>query len=211
MSKVYDENVLVFDVKILSEVTRIPINGIRFYASDYLDAIFSQKNSSRVKMLDRNIAERCETWLQIIPYILVRSTSESGECKYLGYQRGKSGGENRLHEKYSIGVGGHINDVDAVYDNGLNVQMTIVNNIRRELKEEINLPLSMNAQPLAVLHDMVNEVGRVHFGIVFIFDTNNEMVQAMEDCIEMPEFFTVEELKNMNLENWSSLIVKELL
>lgn len=213
MTKKYNENVLVFHADILSAVNQRPIHGLAFQANDYLDAICDERNASRVKMLDRNVAETCELWKQLIPYIVVRHTTESGESKYLVYRRGKSGGENRLHDKYSIGVGGHINDLDLTqYNDGqLDVVMTIIENIKRELREEVRLPLTLNAQPLAVIYDNSNAVGRVHFGIVFIFDTNADTALAVEDCIEKPEFLSVEELKNLNLENWSRLVVDRLL
>src|SRR4030095_16162199 len=57
--------------------------------------------------VERAVAERTPSWKQIIPYTLV----QCGE-RVLLTRRTKGGGEARLHDKHSIGIGGHINPVD---------------------------------------------------------------------------------------------------
>src|SRR4030042_1667445 len=53
----------------------------------------------------REAAEKDPILKQIIPYGVIRSM----EGKVLTYRRTKSSGEGRLHNKASIGIGGHIN------------------------------------------------------------------------------------------------------
>jgi hypothetical protein len=54
--------------------------------------------------VERARAETSPQWKQVIPYSLV-------ECdgRILVVRRLRKGGESRLHEKHSIGIGGHIN------------------------------------------------------------------------------------------------------
>ena len=53
--------------------------------------------------------EKNYNFIQMIPYIILRDIDrETGAVKYLTYKRGKKGAENKLHDKFSVGVGGHI-------------------------------------------------------------------------------------------------------
>src|SRR2546428_6002852 len=52
--------------------------------------------------------EEDASFKQIIPYLIVRHRG-----RLFLVQRSTEGGETRLHGKYSIGVGGHINRGDA--------------------------------------------------------------------------------------------------
>lgn len=59
------------------------------------------------------LREHCETdpdVQQLVAYIVIRDNT--GRC--LHYRRGKAGAESRLHDKRSLGFGGHINGVDAL-------------------------------------------------------------------------------------------------
>src|SRR2546425_13221371 len=57
--------------------------------------------------------EEDASFKQIIPYLIVRHRG-----RLFLVQRSTEGGETRLHGKYSIGVGGHINpgDVEGAHD-----------------------------------------------------------------------------------------------
>src|SRR5256886_14965862 len=56
----------------------------------------------------RATVEQDSSFKQIIPYLIVRHAGRLFLC-----QRSTQGGEGRLHGKYSIGVGGHINRRDV--------------------------------------------------------------------------------------------------
>ena len=58
--------------------------------------------------MERDYAERRPELKQVIPYGIVTC-----EERVLLVRRTKGGGEARLHDKLSIGIGGHINPVDA--------------------------------------------------------------------------------------------------
>ena len=62
----------------------------------------------------RDEAETDPSWKQIIPYLLLRD----GE-RILLMRRTKAGADERLHDRYSIGVGGHINPEDNDVAGGL--------------------------------------------------------------------------------------------
>lgn len=61
--------------------------------------------------LDRSAAEIDPSHKQLIPYVVVRD----GPATFLMH-RTNAGGDPRLHGRASIGVGGHLNPVDAGVD-----------------------------------------------------------------------------------------------
>ena len=70
----------------------------------------------------RGEMERDRSWKQVIPYLVLRDGS-----RYFLMRRTKAGGDARLHDLWSIGVGGHLNPGDGDLAGGL----------RREWAEEV--------------------------------------------------------------------------
>jgi len=69
-----------------------------------LEAPLLQKIEREGFFIERPRAEEDPTYRQIIPYALVRYRG-----RYLLMRRTQGGGEARLHNRYTLGVGGHIN------------------------------------------------------------------------------------------------------
>jgi len=148
---------------------------------------------------DRGPAEEDPTHKQIIPYALFHF-----QGKFLNYARGKSGGEARLHAKRSLGIGGHINPVDTRKDNlGMDTYMA---GVEREIEEELNISGTHTQKIVAILNDDSNEVGKVHLGVVHLFELDSNDVTANEDAIADLKFSSIEELQGDmrdSLESWS--------
>jgi predicted NUDIX family phosphoesterase len=118
---------------------------------------------------------------QIIPYGVV----VHGDAVFL-LRRSRRGAESRLHERYSLGVGGHINppDVEGVCDGGGFAERgrTIVDRaFRREVIEELALGGSFSILVAGVLNDDSEPVGRVHFGIVYWVHSSTAEVKVREE------------------------------
>src|ERR1035438_1998705 len=94
---------------------------------------------------------------QIIPYVLIEHRG-----RILAYQRTAKGNESRLHNKYSIGFGGHINDTDLQPQSNI-----LYTGMLRELNEEVYLPTLSGLQLLGCINDDASLVGQVHLGVVF--------------------------------------------
>lgn len=165
-------------------------------------------------MLDRNIVENEPRLLQLITYTII-----SSEGKYLVYRRGKSGGEERLHSLYSIGIGGHVNMEDVCNAMGRTAKTGSATDpiwqcMVRELREELNMPdemkISMTALP--AIYDDSSDVSKVHIGVSSIINMEKQdMVTPKEDCIEDMQWLTLEELQSdvwkSKLESWSNIAV----
>ncbi|HDS30664.1 MAG TPA: phosphoesterase, partial [Firmicutes bacterium] len=115
--------------------------------------------------IERTVAESDPSFRQVIPYVLIRHNGT-----YLTVTRHKTQGEERLHDKMSVGIGGHINPVDDetgdILDSGL----------KRELSEELAVddpPGFHDLEPLGLICDDTDDVSKVHVGIVLRWDVSN--------------------------------------
>lgn len=144
--------------------------------------------------MDRPKAEADSSFKQLIPYAVVRF----GE-KIACYRR--SGDEKRLHELFSIGVGGHID----IEDEKGSVVDTIIYGLSRELKEEFADFSDESAEIsfLGVINSEDSEVSSVHLGMVFEIKTTKQFQPGAE--LTGFDWATLDELKTRNLENWSAL------
>ena len=90
---------------------------------------------------------------QIIPYLVLRDRE-----RYFLMRRTRAGGDARLHDRWSIGVGGHVDRGDEGLAGGL----------RREWHEELVADFEPTFTPYALLNDDTTEVGAVHLGVVIL-------------------------------------------
>ena len=176
--------------------------GLNFDVPRYLPPILARENNFFVP---RSRAELDPGLKQIIPYVVL---SHAG--RILHYVRGKKGGEQRLVAKGSIGIGGHLNDADEnlfSYD-----QRSYLAGVRREVEEELILQSGYQNHIRALLNDDSTEVGKVHLGIVHVFELDSSQVTKREAVITQLGFLTPEELRARRdkLETWSQLCLDQL-
>ncbi len=103
----------------------------------------------------RGDAEHDPDWKQVIPYLLMRD----GERLFL-MQRTGAGGDARLHDLWSLGIGGHLNPEDG----------DVLDGLRREFHEEMVADWDPQPRLIGVLNDDDVLVGQVHVGVVFEAD-----------------------------------------
>ncbi len=136
---------------------------------------------------------------QVIPYLIVRH----GARLFL-FQRSAAGGEPRLHGKYSIGVGGHVNKKDVT-----DARDAVTEGMRRELEEELRLEGAWRARPVGVLNDDTNPVGRVHFGLVHVVEVERPGIAVREAETLSGRLASLAEVRAVRgqMETWSQLIL----
>ncbi|MDA7623471.1 hypothetical protein OAG03_02070 [Akkermansiaceae bacterium] len=196
------EEILVISRQLFDELGSF--QGIKTDVDGYLQAILDPANNF---FMDRGKAEDDPSFKQIIPYALFHH-----DGKYLHYTRGKSGGESRLHAQGSVGVGGHINPVDERAD-PLG-KATYLAGVEREIDEELNITGGHQNRIVGLLNDDSNDVGKVHLGVVHIFDLESEDVTSAEDALANLAFQSSEDLTGKlhgSLETWSRFCVDELI
>lgn len=175
-----------------------------------IDSTAVNIESKDVVIMQRALLETNPKFRQLIPYVVVKQGD-----KYLAYERSKSGGESRLHNLFSIGIGGHVDAVDAVYnDNGVfQLTDTLRTGMYRELHEELGLTeidfLGMTT--IGYLSKDVTPVDEVHLGIVLVAEVHADLViTSKEDALNLAGFLTANELAKLNLESWSETVVDHL-
>ena len=162
---------------------------------------------SNVSFRPRAEVETDPEFKQLIPYMIFCYTDAEGQLHIFRYIRGKGMGEGRLHNKISIGVGGHIAKEDNI--SGSDVYRT---GMLRELHEEVELRTSFSEKCVGMINDDETEVGKVHLGIVHRFDLESpDLVSRETDLIEsgfQPLNLLLDDLSRF--ETWSSITLKAL-
>ena len=152
--------------------------------------------------VERRHAERDWTLKQVIPYCVV---VQGGQV--LRTRRLPRGGEARLHGKRSIGIGGHLNPVDA--------PDVVAAGLQRELEEELEIDGSWTVRTVGLLNDDATEVGAVHVGRVHVVEVTGEVRIRETDALE-GEFVSVEELAEScrlergTYETWSAFVIDRM-
>ena len=150
--------------------------------------------------------EQDPSFKQLIPYVIFRHRDEAGVERIFVYTRGKGQGEQRLHSKRSVGIGGHISSEDAAHADAY------AEGMRRELAEEIQIDTAYTEQCVGLINDDETEVGRVHLGVVHLFDVVAPRVQPREQDLLDAGFRPVSELLADldGFESWSRICLQAL-
>ncbi len=140
----------------------------------------------------RSAMERDPSFKQVIPYLVLRD----GERWFL-MKRTRAGGDERLHDRWSIGVGGHLNPGDGGLAGGL----------EREWHEELVADFVPAFEPVGLLNDDTTEVGAVHLGVVYLADAAGRPVAIRETDKLSGELVTgdVVAAGAEHLETWSRI------
>ena len=140
----------------------------------------------------RGVMEHDPAFKQVIPYLVLRD----GE-RYFLMRRTAGGGDPRLHGRYSIGVGGHLNPGDGDLQGGL----------RREWDEELVADFVPTFRLVALLNDDTTEVGAVHLGAVYLAEAAGRPVAIRETHKLTGSFVSPADVERVadGLETWSWL------
>ena len=147
----------------------------------------------RGRFAPRTEMESDPRWKQVIPYLVLRD----GERFFL-MQRSRAGTDARLHERYSIGVGGHLNPGDADLAGGL----------AREWAEELDAAFVPEFRLLGLLNDDETDVGHVHVGVVFLAEASGRPVAVRETEKLEGRFAAPSDVAAVRerMESWSQLV-----
>jgi predicted NUDIX family phosphoesterase len=152
------------------------------------------------RYIDRPLAEDDPAYKQLIPYVVVQDRR-----RVFLLQRTDAGGDARLHGKASIGVGGHLNPVDAGED-------PLMAGLRREWAEELVADWEPDFTLVGLLNDDSNPVGSVHLGIVFTVEADGRAIEVRERDKLTGSFVEADAVAMAwdRLETWSQLVARGL-
>jgi predicted NUDIX family phosphoesterase len=139
---------------------------------------------------------------QIIPYAIISNQ----ESFYL-FRRTSGQTEKRLNNKFSLGVGGHMNPNPSMESK----EQYLIDELKRELYEEVRLLngcLIENIEFIGFINDDTISVGRVHIGLLYKIYVSNKEVYINEtdkmtadwiDKSNLGEFYE-------GMETWTKII-----
>ncbi|MCX8179503.1 MAG: NUDIX domain-containing protein [Candidatus Aenigmarchaeota archaeon] len=153
--------------------------------------------------IKRGLAENDYSKKQPIAYAIIYKGK-----KIFAYQRAsstKEHGDERLQHKWSWGLGGHIEKIDDS-DN------PIKNSLKREMEEEVGLK-EIKAKLLGYINDDSDDVGKVHFGLLYLVESRQNIVPKSEE-LKTGAFFSFSKLErvaeNYEVEGWSKIALLAL-
>ena len=195
------EHVLVYPRALLDDLGAF--EGLCTDAARYVDAILQP---DQLRWMLREHAEEDPSAKQIIPYVVLTH----GRTLF-AYTRGKQSGEQRLVAQRSVGIGGHIAQEDHSLFTEFGPELYEAAK-RREVDEEIVLGAEYSERLLGVINDDSTEVGRVHFGIAYVWELAAPQAEKRESVITQAGFTSIETLlmERASLESWSRFCVEAL-
>lgn len=155
--------------------------------------------------MSRAQAEQDTRYKQLIPYVVLRYRDS-----VFSYVRGRKSSESRLIAMRSIGVGGHIEPSDrSLFSSDREMYLEAA---RREVHEEVIVSSPYVEHVAALINDDSTEVGKVHLGIMHIWDLAEPKVSKREGLITQAGFLSLESLQAKwdELETWSQIALQVL-
>ncbi len=165
--------------------------------------------------IERTHAERDPEFKQLIPYTVIFREDE-----VFVFRRLAGGGEKRLHDLLSIGIGGHIEPSESGCDSPWEM---VRDAAAREIAEEVAIGgIGDGSGPGAppgpefrgIINDETNEVGTVHAGLVFFLRLpGGATVHVRETDVLEGHFMRVGDLverTDLQFETWSRHILDVL-
>lgn len=191
------EQVLVIPTELFESIGSF--QGVCTNVDLYMARLF---HPSAISYRPRDEMEKDPRYKQLIPYCIFRCGDQLFQ-----YTRGKLQGEGRLRGKRSIGVGGHICNQDE-----LGTASPYREALQRELAEEIHIETPTRDHLIGLLNDDSTEVGRVHLGIVHLFEVDEPKVHAREASMLDAGFAPARDLlRDLDgFETWSQLCLSHL-
>lgn len=152
----------------------------------------------------RGEVEEDPLWQQIIPYIIFNF-----QDRYFLYRFLEKAGEQRLINDYLLGIGGHINPVDA--EGGGDI---LELGMMREWQEEIDYRGKLTEKKLiGIVNDDIRPVEAVHLGLVYLFRGDSPDIFIRESDKLVGGLVSLEELGKslQRSQNWAKMVYDDYL
>lgn len=162
--------------------------------AQYLTLIDQEK-----EFLPRSLMEVDPTYKQIIPYLVFTHKN-----RYFLMRRQSKASEQRLKDKYSLGIGGHIRQEDMT-------SSSIIQWAQREFEEEVDYHGAYTVEPLGIINDDSNAVGQVHLGLVLLLHGTTDTISVKSE-LKSGELLHLDQCTHyyQDCEPWTQMILDAL-
>lgn len=189
----HDEHILVVQRDLLfPDGAWQGLKNINF--DTYIEIINAKK-----EFLPRSSMEQDPRYKQIIPYLIFTHNNN-----YFLMQRRAETSEQRLKNKYTLGIGGHIRQEDMQ-------NSSIFDWATREFHEEVNYSGNLSITGLGILNDDSNEVGKVHIGFVLLLQGDSANISVKSE-LKSGALLSFQECAAYmpSMESWSQMVMDQL-
>jgi predicted NUDIX family phosphoesterase len=150
----------------------------------------------------RSELEEDPSFKQIIPYAVI----SSGDSFYL-FKRSSGQREKRLHNKFTLGAGGHMNPGGSMESK----EQYLTDELKRELFEEVKLLngcLIEDIKFIGFINDDTIPVGKFHIGLLYSIRVSSKEVYINETDKMTAEWIEKSNLSEFyeGMETWSRII-----
>lgn len=157
---------------------------------NYIQIIENHKEFMARGPVETNFAYK-----QIIPYLIFEY-----QGLYFIMQRQARASEQRLASKYTLGIGGHLRQEDLKGTDFFEWA-------RREFYEEVNYQGQLTIEPLGILNDDSNNVGKAHIGFVLLLRGDSPKISIKSELADGKLVsFTQCKAYYAAMETWSQLV-----
>jgi predicted NUDIX family phosphoesterase len=173
------------------------INHERSFFPDTDDRLFNLIIDNH-RFIPRDAAEYDFEHKQVIPYLIIRHRDS-----YLLMQRTSKQTEKRLHNKFSLGIGGHINPDSSNYGDNL-----IIGGLYKELNEEVLVNSPAGLEFIGTISDESSSVSRVHLGLLYELEVLSDRYEVLEKDKMSAQWARTVDLAQYyeGMETWSQIV-----
>ncbi len=160
----------------------------------------------------RSELEEDPSFKQIIPYAIISNieTEISGvrqSQSYYLFRRRSGQTEKRLHNKFTLGAGGHMNPGNPMVSN----EQYLTAELKRELFEEVRLLngcIIDDIEFIGFINDDTIPVGRAHIGLLYNISVSNKEVYINETEKMSAEWVNKSGLSEFykDMETWTKIV-----
>lgn len=164
---------------------------------EYSDLIIENIKSYSINYI-RDLAEINYDYKQIVSYIIFYNNKN-----IFLMERSNNASEEKLNNKLSIGIGGHLTLLDlnkSYLDWGM-----------REFYEEVDYYDNFNIKLIGIINDESNNVGKLHLGIVYLMSGDSDQIKINSE-LKSGKLISIAECLSYydKLESWSQIMIKFL-
>lgn len=175
------------------------------------EADYKTKIRENFQWQERGLVENNPDFRQPIAYTMIINTALKKVFAYQRARKDKDYGERRLQGRWAWGVGGHVDKGDLHGASKDPIENSLLRELGREEVEFVDgkTPGLADVELLGYINDVSDDVGSVHFGLLYVARTDAEIILPKDKEIsegglrKLGELDEILSTPDCTVENWS--------